>query len=422
VANAHHAEWHRINSGHRRGEYFYYMHGQMLARYEAERLSLGLGPTPHFLPEQWDSRVEDSYDPRLGTRWSTRVPGIIRTQQMHRMKESVELLARFAALYRDGVDKGIDRLGGVLERGLHNTGHIEISRLSGAGGGRGVMASTIGAMRDPIFYRWHGYVHSVFQLYKDRLAVSAPYSDSELSFAGVRVMSCTVQPVWGDLDTFYTYRELTSVGLDSVDSTSPGSRMSVQYMRMNHRPFTWNLVIHNDLAEPLPAIVRIFMMPAMEEVGSRATIHMDHFYVELTPGVTEVRREELDAPHLSKSKWSLHELQDHLLNGEMTRADFTWGGCGWPRHLNIPRGTEQGMAWTMVVMVSRVLPSDLKRVEDWKRRNNLAWSYCGVGRGVVPDSRPMGFPVDRDLGNISTIAMGKENWHVKQVIIKHGTD
>jgi len=420
VANAHHVDWHRINSGHRRGEFFYHMHGQMLARYEAERLSLGLGLTQMFGPEQWDRRVEDEYDPRLGGRWRTRRPGTIETSRMHDMRETVEMLAEFTARYSQGVDQGIDRFGGVFERGLHNTGHVEIGLLSGRGAG--VMGSSGGAMRDPIFYRWHAYVQSMFQLYKNTLIERAPYTDTELSFPGVRVESCSVQPDYGELDTFYTYREMASVRLDSLDNPSPGSSMSIQYMRLNHRPFHWNLVIHSDQPERTHAIVRIFMMPTMDGVGNRATIHMDHFYIELTPGTNEIRREELEASHLSKSRWSLNQLQDHLLNGQVNRADFTWGGCGWPRHLNIPRGTEEGMSWTLVVMVSKVLPQDISSLESWKANSNLAWSYCGVREGLVPDSRPMGFPVDRDFRNINTLAMGRDNWHIKQVIIRHGKE
>jgi len=417
VANAHHSEWHRIGSGQRWGEYFYFMHGQMLARYEAERLSLGLSPTRYFMVDQWDRWVQDTYNSRLGGSWGIRRPGIIETSAMHRMRERIETLARSFARYFRGEDRGIDRFGGVFERGLHNTGHVQISQLTQ--GGRGVMSSSIGAMRDPIFYRWHGYVNTVFEQYKNSLG---PYTDTDLGFDGVRVVSSHVQPQWGDEDTFYTYREWTSVRLDSLDSISPGTMMNVPYMRMNHRPFRWNFVIESDLSEPTPAIVRVFMMPSIEGVGNRATIHMDHFYVELNPGINRVSRDELDAPHLSKSRWSLNQLQESLMTGQMTQGDFSWGGCGWPRHLNIPRGSEQGMPWTLVVMVSRVLRQDRGRLREWARNNHLAWGYCGVRAGMVPDTRPMGFPVDRYFRDINRLAGGRGNWNIKEVIIRHGSE
>ena len=80
------------------------------------------------------------------------------------------------------------------------------------------------------------------------------------------------------------------------------------------------------------------------------------------------------------------------------------------------------MSWTLVVMVSKVLPQDISSLESWKANSNLAWSYCGVREGLVPDSRPMGFPVDRDFQDISMLAMGRDNWHIKQVSIKHGKE
>jgi len=36
------------------------MHEQMMARYEAERLSLGMTRTEYFLPELWNRRINDT--------------------------------------------------------------------------------------------------------------------------------------------------------------------------------------------------------------------------------------------------------------------------------------------------------------------------------------------------------------------------
>jgi len=287
------------------------------------------------------------------------------------------------------------------------------------------MGSTQASMRDPIFYRWHGYIERKFRDYKSIVARSSPYTDRELSFPGVRVVSSHVVSERGGQDIFYTYRDMASVRLNSLDQSGPGNRMTVQYRRLNHIPFRWNIAIQSELSRPTPAIVRIFMMPTGEgaqnrvEVQNRATLHMDHFLVQLNPGMNHVTRDEIEAPHLSKSRWSLNELQDRLMSGQLGQTDFSWGGCGWPRHLNVPRGTEEGMSWTLVVMVSRVLDQDIRRLDDWRRNNHLAWSYCGVRRGFVPDSRPMGFPVDRDFQDINMLARGRENWNIKEVTIRH---
>ena len=370
VVNAHHSEWHnRGGSGPRRGEYFYFMHGHMLARYEAERLSLGLGLTsgPQLGPGQWDSWIWDSYDARLRSAWGRRQSGTINARGMYGMVGTIDNMVRNSGRYSQWVDRGINNFGLVFE-GLLNTGHVRISDLSAGSGG--VMESTVGAMRDQIFYHWHGYVLSIFSEYKNNLNRLTPYSDAELSFSGVRVVSATVQSQGGEPNTFYTYREMANVRLNSLDSTSPASRISVQYMRMNHRPFNWIIVIHSNFNVRIPAIVRVFMMPT-GGTDNRATIHMDHFYMELDPGTSEVAREELDAPYLSKSSWSLEHLQDNLMNGQVNRGDFSWGGCGWARHLNVPRGMEIGMDWNLVVMVSRVSSQDMSRVEEQRRIMDL---------------------------------------------------
>ena len=108
------------------------------------------------------------------------------------------------------------------------------------------------------------------------------------------------------------------------------------------------------------------------------TIHMDHFFLESSPGIKNVRRDELLTLHLSKSRWSLSQLQDSLMNGQIAQSDFSWGGCGWPRHLNVPRGMEEGMQWSLVVMVSRVLPQDMVRLGNW-RRNKCLTAVSGMG-------------------------------------------
>jgi len=420
VANAHHSEWHRVTGGrpdfNRYGEHFYYMHGQMLARYEGERLSLGLGLTVHMGPEQWNQWIGDRYDPRLGWGWTARQPGVMNAGPLYWLLDSIRSYAwqLVPSGYSRGVDWGISRLGQRLEVELHNNGHDAIAGMSG---GRGVMALPTGAMRDPIFYRWHGAMHDLVKEYKNRLA---PYSEADLSFPGVTSVSASVRSEGGEENTFYTYREMASVNLDSLESTFPGSRMSLQYSRMNHRPFTWDIVINTNLRARTPAIVRLFMMPTRGGGNNRVTIHMDHFYMDLTPGVNRISRDEMEAPHLSKSRWSLSELQDGLMNGQVNRRQFSWGGCGWPRHLNIPRGTERGMDWTLVVMVSQVLPADIPRLGAWAANRNLAWSYCGVGWGVVPDSRPLGFPTDRDFVDIRSLVRRRRNWATVPVRIVHG--
>ena len=89
--------------------------------------------------------------------------------------------------------KGIDLLGNIIEASqltvnrqlygnLHNMGHNLIC-LSHDPENRhledfGVMGDVSTAMRDPIFYRWHGYIDTIFNKYKGLLP---GYTDTEVN-------------------------------------------------------------------------------------------------------------------------------------------------------------------------------------------------------------------------------------------------
>ena len=50
-------------------------------------------------------------------------------------------------------------------------------------------------------------------------------------------------------------------------------------------------------------------------------------------------------------------------------------------------------------MLSRLLTDDSAAGADWAGLKQRSWSWCGVKEGQFPDSRPMGFPLDRYRGN-----------------------
>lgn len=54
----------------------------------------------------------------------------------------------------------------------------------------GVMADVTTAMRDPIFYRWHSFLDTIFTKYKNTLP---PYHEPELIFDNIIVNSVEVQ-------------------------------------------------------------------------------------------------------------------------------------------------------------------------------------------------------------------------------------
>ena len=111
----------------------------------------------------------------------------------------------------------------------------------------------------------------------------------------------------------------------------------------------------------------------------------------------------------------------------MTEDEFNWSGCGWPETMVLPRGREGGMTFRLYMMVSRVLDRDSAMTADWEQMQFTSWSWCGVRRndGDVPDSRPMGFPLDRrpPNGNWQSLMYGRNgrrsNHFTTDIVISH---
>jgi hypothetical protein len=165
----------------RQGELFFYMHQQMLARYNAERLAHDLDPV---LPlSDLGAKIAEAYDPG---------PAIKRFLRFRERRKDQTLAAEAAARLNDwrteihtairdrkflgpagdvaitrtnigeNVEGTVARLRPEMDRnlygGVHNRGHnaiSECSELNEEGKRVGVMFSTRTAIRDPVFWRWH---------------------------------------------------------------------------------------------------------------------------------------------------------------------------------------------------------------------------------------------------------------------------
>lgn len=230
-ANEHHDHWHVVyptgglsETGapgsfrlqDRQGELFVYMHRQMLARYDHERVALGLDRVEPF--GAYDGPVEPGYDPRPGLsgfppEWAAGDEQVRRSPG-NRMPERIDLgapgqpfiversgLAAQDAAFEEDVAAGtlvqgdggrfpmtIDALGHALEpsrlvgrpdqsppgaphpgryRNFHGWGHLFLG-LAGDDPGAGVMIDTDTAIRDPIFWRWHRHIDDFAKAWEDK--------------------------------------------------------------------------------------------------------------------------------------------------------------------------------------------------------------------------------------------------------------
>ncbi|CAL7941780.1 unnamed protein product [Xylocopa violacea] len=444
--NLHHWHWHlvypffgdmKIVNKDRRGELFYYMHHQMLARYNCERLSNQLERVVRFI--NWNEPIPEAYFSKLDSIvasriWPARTAGAV-LKDVHRpinkSKFDIQDLERwrdriYEAIHRKSViDKngnviplteknGIDVLGNMVEASIlspnrhlygniHNTGHDALACVHDPDNRYlediGVMGDVATAARDPIFYRWHAFIDSVFQEYKDTLA---PYPKDQLIYPGIRVTDIKVITDESNENVVYTFWEESDINLEhGLDFMATG-KMNFKITHLNHSEFTYKIQIQNNQNQKHKGTVRIFMAPKYDERGYQFTfkeqknlmVEMDKFSVDLDAGKNTIERKSTD----SAVTIPFHQIfpdPDDVIPAECKDSNSTnFCGCGWPHYLLVPKGNNGGFHMDVFVMVSNfkddVVPSQApdEHVKD-------AASYCGLRDHKYPDARPMGYPFDR---------------------------
>ncbi|KAF0490784.1 Di-copper centre-containing protein [Gigaspora margarita] len=207
VLNQHHEHWHivmisAIVNGTRKdreGENFIYMHRHMLARYDAERLGVGL-EVVEPLVDYYTPIPEAFYPPPflLQDFGGTKVPFPARppNQTFHDIIQvsggqvvlySVEFLTHtFDELEKwiDGItdtdhpialalkDEEATTLGSEIELILHNIGHAMLGYIMhpySIGYAPSVLVGARAGTRDPLFWRWHRQIDNIYKKWQDAL-------------------------------------------------------------------------------------------------------------------------------------------------------------------------------------------------------------------------------------------------------------
>ncbi|KAK7871345.1 hypothetical protein R5R35_007603 [Gryllus longicercus] len=443
--NLHHWQWHLVypHTGpesivrkDRRGELFYYMHQQMVARYNFERFSNKLARAPRFL--NWREPIAEGYFPKLDSQvasrvWPPRQADIViqdlaredfqlylDVQEMERWRDRI-----FEAIHSGRVEtvnntfidldevNGIDILGNIIESSdisvhpnlygdMHNMGHMFIS-LSHDPDHRhletfGVMGDPTTAMRDPVFYRWHAFVNDLFTAHKRTLT---PYTEEQLNFPGMQVTEAAVltrgarQP-----NQFLTFWQKSDIDISTGIDFVPGGPILVRVTHLQHEPFTYAIKVMNS-GRPRTGTVRIFLAPRFDERGTQLSlrdqqrffIEMDKFPFTFRSGPNTIQRLSTQSSVTIPYERTFRDLSAVPSDPE-GQAQFYYCGCGWPQHMLVPKGSAEGFQAELFVMVSDFTQD----VVNGPRIPNMCsdgHSYCGIRNQLYPDRRPMGFPFDR---------------------------
>ncbi|XP_016922311.1 phenoloxidase 1 [Apis cerana] len=452
--NLHHWHWHlvypfegdmRIVNKDRRGELFYYMHQQIMARYNCERLCNRLGRVKRFI--NWHEPIPEAYFPKLDSlvasrTWPFRPSGTVLkdiNRQVDELNFDIQDLERwrdriYEAIHTGSVintrgeriqlteKNGIDVLGNIMEASilspnqnvygdLHNFGHVAISYIHDPDHryleSFGVMGDSATAMRDPIFYRWHAFVDDVFQEHKNTLP---QYTVQQLDFPGIEIadIKLTTNQQRNILNTFWTKSDVDlSRGLDFT----PRGAVLARFTHLNHADFSYTIVINNRNNTSMKGTVRIFIGPKEDERGLPFTfreqknlmIELDKFSITLQPGKNTIEQKSTKSSVTIPFERTFRNLDENRPIGGDSLQRFDFCGCGWPQHMLVPKGNKEGFAMELFVMVSDY--KDDRVVQDEPIGCKDAASYCGLRDRKYPDARAMGYPFDRQpRAGVETLA------------------
>lgn len=468
LAPEHYQAMFRLND--RQGELFFYMHQQMLARYDAELVSHGLSRVTSFGPTRWASPIAEGYDPEgfllFGGDFTRReenqslADGSVGT--LRQINVAIEDALRTKKLVRiDGSAVDIDRtnLGEAVEAaawqlsgldrstypGLHNGGHGAIARLSPGQLG-GVMASTATAIRDQVFWRWHRGIDDINARWQDGqdphdlsdapdVLIRDGLGSRDTAWASPDIIVCrtTDVPPQADLqalgeqlfggDNWDRNFSATAPGMDGLSTvdeltttmltTTFGNRR-INYL--SHESFTTFLRLENTGASATQVTVRTFLVPATLATDRRAWIELDKFLVALPAGSrVVVARGDADS---SVVKRPIDLSPNQALAAGIDPDDDSYCDCGWPYTLLLPRGNAGGLRCRLMVMCTDAA-IDLVPVQG----HCGSMSFCGaVDR--YPDARDMGYPFNRPFAGsrataIRDVILGAPNTAARTVMIRH---
>ncbi|XP_017755476.1 PREDICTED: phenoloxidase 2-like [Eufriesea mexicana] len=442
--NLHHWHWHlvypfeggaSIVNKDRRGELFYYMHQQIMARYNCERLCNQLGRVKRLL--NWREPIPEAYFPKLDSlvasrSWPARPAGAVLSdinRQVDELNFDLQDMTRwrdriYEAIHTGSVinargeriplteTNGIDILGNIMEASilspnqnvygdLHNFGHVAISYVHDPDHryleSFGVMGDSATAMRDPVFYRWHAFVDDIFQEHKNTLP---PYTVEQLDFPGIEItkVNLTTNQQRNVINTFWTKSDVDlSRGLDFT----PRGAVLARFTHLNHAEFSYNIVVNNRNNTTKTGTIRIFIGPKQDErelpfnyrQQKNMMIEMDKFPVTIRPGSNTYERGSTKSSVTIPFERTFRNLDASRPGGGQALEQFDFCGCGWPQHMLTPKGKREGFPMDLFVMVSDYAIDAVDQDEPTTCRD--AVSFCGLRDRKYPDTRPMGYPFDR---------------------------
>ncbi|XP_071873942.1 hexamerin 70c [Bombus fervidus] len=402
-----------------RGQFYYFIHQQLLARYFLERMSNDLGKIEDF---DWSKSIYPGYFSTM--MYPNGVPFPQRDRYSALPYYKYKYLKEINALelrIMDAIDSGylIDQYGKKVDiytpEGLNMLGNV-IEGNADSCNTRfygmydalardilgfnfdfynknkvipSVLQSYCTSMRDPAFYMLYKNIMTYFFRYKK---FQPQYSQSELQVPGVKFESVNIDKLYTYFDTCDT---LISNAV-SVESFKSGMYLRLKARRacLNYQPFTYKININAD--KEMKGMLRIFLGPAFDEVQQDIIylqkyyyyfVEMDRFAVNLHSGSNSIERRSSESVITAPGMMSSDIYYDKLNKAISGSEPFTYSErvFGFPERLTLPRGKPEGLKYKMFFFLS-----------SFEESSTNSYEMPLYGK-MTFDNVPFGFPLDRPM-------------------------
>ncbi|XP_077293805.1 hexamerin 70b-like [Arctopsyche grandis] len=435
----------------RRGELYYYLHQQLLARYYLERLSNGMGEIPNF---SWRWPVETGYQPSM--RYFNGLEFPVRPNHFDlRRGEFLGNLMQvedYERRIRDAIDQGYVVLKNGSHVSLHEPESIEhlaniiegnpesanmrlykysniIAKILLGNSVHPVLDHFVApsaleqyqtCLRDPMFYQLYKRYVGFFNQYKKLLT---PYTKEELNCPGVKIENVEIEKLVTYFDHFNS--EITNAGwLNKEEAKNQEDHMKimVRQTRLNHQPFT---VTINTVSEKVTkVVVRMYLGPKYDGKGNLINLNrnrlnyfeLDQFLYNLKSGKNIIRRNSRNfrwnTNDATPSSMIYKNITDALEGNHEFVITESEPLYGFPDRFVLPKGRKGGMPYNLYIIVSPYVCSSPCPPEGQGLSDKV-----GTGSRLL-DSLPMGYPWDREIVSEHTFR-SMPNTHFEGVVIFH---
>ncbi|CAG8756772.1 24213_t:CDS:2 [Gigaspora margarita] len=480
VLNEFHEHWHLVmekvedDPRDRGGENFIYTHRQFLARYDADRLCVGMEKVV-ALPD-YVTPIPDAFYPHpyLVQDWRGEKAHFTARPANQTFHDIVEIADGEFSIYTvsgleeerksliewiDGgtndkhpnplklVDSDASVLGHDLEVKLHNDGHQLLAYIMHpytVGYPPSVLVGARAGLRDPLFWRWHRHLDNIYLRWQNYLGPSDFHHDAPnvtiratdiiLSFTDVLLK---VYPD-GQNDEWSEFGKNTFGGNNfDVNFTNSPIVTNEFHTKMKYRKYVWREDKNDEenISYLFPRDWHYFLRVTNEidvVIFADSQVHwieLDKFKKILQPFEKAVIVREADKSIMIRKPAQKNESQfdESQILPEFRKekkkltiqaiSEKLFCYCGWPYHMILPRGTKgKGTKFKLLVFISDGT-NDMVPFYDQCGSTEL----CGGEKwsDKIPDSRPLGYPFNRPFkdGSYEKTFKGLHNVAIRDISI-----